>query len=32
MKHRELGLTDSEFELIREQLGREPNDLELAMF
>ena len=32
MKHRELGLTDSEFELIVERLGREPNDLELAMF
>ena len=31
-KHRELGLTDSEFELITEQLGREPNDVELAMF
>jgi len=31
-KHRELGLTDSEFELIREKLGREPNDVELAMF
>jgi phosphoribosylformylglycinamidine synthase II len=32
VKHRELGLTDAEFELIREQLGRDPNDLELAMF
>jgi phosphoribosylformylglycinamidine synthase subunit PurL len=32
VKHRELGLTDSEFELIVEKLGREPNDLELAMF
>ena len=31
-KHRELGLTDSEFELILEKLGREPNDVELAMF
>ncbi len=31
-KHRELGLTDAEFELICEQLGREPNDVELAMF
>jgi phosphoribosylformylglycinamidine synthase len=31
-KHRELGLTDSEFELIREKIGREPNDVELAMF
>jgi phosphoribosylformylglycinamidine synthase subunit PurL len=32
VKHRELGLTDSEFELIVGKLGREPNDLELAMF
>jgi phosphoribosylformylglycinamidine synthase II len=31
-KHRELGLTDSEFELIVEKLGRGPNDVELAMF
>src|SRR4051794_30106375 len=31
-KHRELGLTDDEFELIVEKLGREPNDVELAMF
>jgi phosphoribosylformylglycinamidine synthase subunit PurL len=31
-KHRELGLTDSEFERICELLEREPNDLELAMF
>jgi phosphoribosylformylglycinamidine synthase len=31
-KHRELGLTDSEFELIVEKLGREPNGVELAMF
>ncbi|MGZ5340118.1 MAG: AIR synthase related protein, partial [Solirubrobacterales bacterium] len=30
--HRELGLTDSEFELIVAKLGREPNHLELAMF
>ncbi len=30
--HRELGLTDAEFELIVEKLGREPNHLELAMF
>ncbi len=30
--HRELGLTDSEFELIAEKLGREPNGLELAVF
>jgi phosphoribosylformylglycinamidine synthase II len=32
VKHRELGLTDAEYELIRDQLGRDPNDLELAMF
>jgi phosphoribosylformylglycinamidine synthase subunit PurL len=31
-KHRELGLTDSEFDLICNKLGREPNDVELAMF
>jgi len=31
-RHRELGLTDSEFERICELLGREPNDVELAMF
>jgi phosphoribosylformylglycinamidine synthase len=31
-KHRELGLTDSEFESIVGKLGREPNDVELAMF
>jgi phosphoribosylformylglycinamidine synthase II len=30
-RHRELGLTDSEYELILEQLGREPRDVELAM-
>jgi phosphoribosylformylglycinamidine synthase subunit PurL len=30
--HRDLGLTDSEFELIVEKLGREPNGVELAMF
>jgi phosphoribosylformylglycinamidine synthase subunit PurL len=30
--HRELGLTDSEFELIVGKLGREPNRVELAMF
>ncbi len=29
--HRELGLTDDEYELIRERLGREPGDVELAM-
>jgi phosphoribosylformylglycinamidine synthase len=31
-KHRDLGLTDSEFELIVEKMGREPNVVELAMF
>jgi phosphoribosylformylglycinamidine synthase II len=31
-KHRELGLTDSEFDLICGKMGREPNDVELAMF
>jgi phosphoribosylformylglycinamidine synthase II len=31
-KYRELGLTDSEYELIVAKLGREPNDVELAMF
>jgi phosphoribosylformylglycinamidine synthase len=31
-KHRELGLTDAEFELIVGKLGREPNVVELAMF
>ncbi len=31
-KHRELGLTDSEYELIVAKLGRQPNDVELAMF
>ena len=31
-RHRELGLTDSEYELICEKLSREPNDVELAMF
>jgi phosphoribosylformylglycinamidine synthase len=30
-KHRELGLTDAEYELILAQLGREPSDVELAM-
>src|SRR5688500_17339961 len=30
--HRELGLTDSEYGLICDKLGREPNRLELAMF
>ena len=31
-KHRELGLTDYEYERICDQLGRAPNDVELAMF
>ena len=31
-RHRELGLTDAEFERIIELLQREPNDVELAMF
>jgi len=31
-KHRELGLTDAEYELIVAGLGRDPNDVELAMF
>ena len=30
-RHRQLGLTDSEYELIIERLGREPGDTELAM-
>ncbi len=30
-KHRELGLTDHEYELIVEKLAREPGDVELAM-
>jgi phosphoribosylformylglycinamidine synthase len=30
-KHAELGLTDHEYELIVDKLGREPNDVELAM-
>ncbi len=31
-RHRELGLTDTEYEGIVERLGREPNALELAVF
>jgi phosphoribosylformylglycinamidine synthase len=31
-RHRELGLTDAEYELICDKLGREPNGVELAMF
>src|SRR5438270_12900524 len=30
-RHRQLGLTDTEYELIVERLQREPNDVELAM-
>ena len=30
--HRSLGLTDGELERIREQLGRDPSDFELAVF
>ncbi len=30
-RHRALGLTDDEYELILSSLGREPNDVELAM-
>jgi len=30
--HRALGLTDSEYDLIVEKLGREPNGVELAVF
>ncbi|MHB8659176.1 MAG: phosphoribosylformylglycinamidine synthase subunit PurL [Solirubrobacteraceae bacterium] len=30
-RHRELGLTDAEYELILERLGREPGGVELAM-
>ncbi|HEY7522556.1 MAG TPA: phosphoribosylformylglycinamidine synthase subunit PurL [Candidatus Limnocylindrales bacterium] len=30
--HRALGLTDDELGAIRDRLGRDPNDLELAMF
>ena len=31
-RHRELGLTDFEYDLIVEKLGREPNGVELAVF
>jgi phosphoribosylformylglycinamidine synthase len=31
-RHRDLGLTDREYELICDGLGAEPNDVELAMF
>ena len=31
-RHRELGLTDAEYDLIVDRLGGEPNDVELAVF
>jgi phosphoribosylformylglycinamidine synthase subunit PurL len=31
-RHRQLGLTDVEYDLIVEKLGREPNEVELAVF
>jgi phosphoribosylformylglycinamidine synthase II len=31
-RHRELGLTDAEYELIVSKLGRDPNEVELAVF
>jgi phosphoribosylformylglycinamidine synthase II len=31
-RHAELGLTDAEYALIVDKLGREPNEVELAMF
>ncbi|MEA2403383.1 MAG: phosphoribosylformylglycinamidine synthase subunit PurL [Thermoleophilaceae bacterium] len=31
-RHRELGLTDFEYDLIVEKMGREPNEVELAVF
>ena len=31
-RHRELGLTDAEYDAIVDQLEREPNDVELAVF
>jgi phosphoribosylformylglycinamidine synthase len=31
-RHRQLGLTDSEYDLIVQKLGREPNEVELAVF
>ncbi len=31
-KHADLGLTDAEYDLILDKHGREPNDVELAMF
>ena len=31
-RHRELGLTDAEYDLIVEHMEREPNEVELAVF
>ena len=31
-RHRELGLTDHEYDLIVSKLEREPNEVELAVF
>ena len=31
-RHRELGLTDHEYDLIVDKLGRDPNEVELAVF
>ena len=31
-RHRELGLTDAEYELIVDKMGRDPNEVELAVF
>jgi phosphoribosylformylglycinamidine synthase len=31
-RHRQLGLTDAEYDLIVDKLGREPNEVELAVF
>jgi phosphoribosylformylglycinamidine synthase len=31
-RHRQLGLTDAEYDLICDKLGREPNEVELAVF
>ena len=30
-RHRQLGLTDGEYELIAQKLGREPNEVELEV-
>ena len=31
-RHRQLGLSDAEYDLIVEKLEREPNEVELAVF